>query len=160
MYKKLLLNPTNHFIYSCFFNLPKKFAEAKTGELTIKTDAETFAIGVDAVIVDVDGVEKPAEGEYTLDNGTMIKCVAGKVTEIIEQMEQDVTPEEQAALENLFAKIIKPLNDKIDALELKLSNLPAGISATQKTDIQIEKKLSPSKIAFNKIQKIKESIKK
>lgn len=135
----------------------EKFVEAKTNDgVTLKSTAEVMAVGVDLMVVDAEGKETPAEGEYTLENGTIIKAAAGKIDEIIEPASQDLTPEEQAALENMFQSIIKPLRDKIDALELKLSNIPGGKSATSATDENDKKEIaSPKKTLLEKINRAK-----
>lgn len=140
----------------------EKFAEAKTTDgATIKTSAEAFAQGVDAVIVDAEGKETPAEGDYTLENGTVIKCVAGKVTEMVEAMAEELSPEEVAAMSKMFSAILKPLNDKIAALETKLANMPGAASKTDKIDEKKdEKKETPAQTTMKKINAIKEALKK
>ena len=141
----------------------QKFVEAKTTDgVTLKTEAETWAVGVDVIAVSAEGVESPAEGDYTLDNGSVMKTAAGKVVEIIEpEMQEELTPEEVAAMESLFSKIIQPLKDKITALETKLSNIPGAASKTEKTDTKTEvPKESHQKTVMNKVNRIKELSKK
>lgn len=138
-----------------------KLMESKTdkGE-TLKTTGEAWVVGVDATIVAADGTEMPAEGDYALENGTVIKCVGGKVIEIVEVAMSEISQEEVAALESLFSKILTPLNEKIAALELKLSTMPAATSATENTDKYELKKESPLQVTMSRINKIKTNLKK
>jgi hypothetical protein len=65
-----------------------KLMDYKTMDGTIlKGD---ITIGADLVVVAIDGTETPAEGDYTLEDGTEINVIAGKVAEVS-------TPEEAAA---------------------------------------------------------------
>jgi hypothetical protein len=136
-----------------------KLMESKTdkGEI-LKTPAEGWVVGVDATIVAADGTETPAEGDYTLDNGTVIKCVAGKVTEIVEA-DAAMSTEEIAALNEVFSALLTPLNEKIAALELKLSTTPATTSATDKSDNEEVKKVNPLQVTMSRINKIKINLK-
>lgn len=139
-----------------------KFMEATTSDgMTLKTPAETFAVGVDATVTDATGVETPADGEYTLDNGMVVKCAAGKVTEVTQAAaaEADLTPEEVAAMSKIFSAIIKPLEDKITALETKLANTPGTKPATSTTDT-VTKKPTAAQTAYNKIIELKKLTKK
>lgn len=138
-----------------------KFMEAQTSDgMTLKTPAETFAVGVDATVTDAAGVETPADGEYTLDNGMMVKCAAGKVTEVTQAAAAaDLTPEEVAAMSKIFSAIIKPLEDKITALETKLANTPGTKTATSTTDKET-KKPTAAQTAYNKILELKKTTKK
>lgn len=136
-----------------------KFMEAKTKDgLTIKTSAESFTVGSDVVIVATDATETPAEGEYELENGTVIKCTAGKVTEIM-AVEESLSEAEVVAMTKMFSAIIKPLQDKIAELEVKLSSIPAAPSKTEKTD-EPEPKPTALQSAVIKLNKIKELTKK
>lgn len=138
-----------------------KFIEAKTNVegLTLKTDSEAWTVGANAVVMNAEGQESPAEGDYVLDNGTTIKCMAGKVTEIVEASEEELSPEEAAAMTKMFSKVLKPLQDKITELETKLANTPGAPSVTSKTD-KPATKLTPAQAAFEKIKRIKELNKK
>ncbi len=136
-------------------------AKTKDGTYTIKTTAETFAVGADVVTVDAEGKETPAiDGDYELENGSILKVTAGKITEIVE-VEETLSDAEVAAMSKLFSKVIeastKPLLEKITALETKLSKLPGAASATESNDKGEEKtKPTPSQIALSKLRRLKE----
>lgn len=135
-----------------------KFTEAKTKDgLVIKTDAETMAIGVDVYTMDGEKKTPVPDGEYTLENGTVIKCAGGKITDLAEATEQDeeLSPEEVAVIQ----KALKPILDKYEArikdLEAKLENTPGAGSATDSSDDKNkggEGNKSPIKTAMKKLE--------
>ena len=141
-----------------------KFMEIKTkdGVYTISTTDEAFAVGSPVTITAADGTAV-TDGSFDLDNGTTIDVMAGVITEMADTAadvaEEGLSAPEVAALESLFSKILTPLNDKIAALELKLSTIPATQSATDKTDKEEVKKESPLQITMSKINKIKTNLK-
>lgn len=141
----------------------EKFTEAKTSDgQTLKTPSEGWAVGVDAMIVDAEGKETPAEGEYTIDNGMVIKCVAGKVTEIVEAMaSEELTEEEVAALSKVFNKVIEPLKAEIEALKTKLASIPGAPSKTEGDDTKADSKpLSAKETALAKVANVRAAMSK
>jgi hypothetical protein len=140
----------------------KKFVEAKTNQGTLKTSAEAFTEGVDAMIVDANGQESPANGEYELENGTKIVCVEGKVTAIEEMMSQDeLSDEEVAALSKMFGKALKPVLDRIEAIETKMANTPGAPAKTgNDTDSKGTEKLSPAQTALEKVNQLRVTMSK
>jgi hypothetical protein len=134
----------------------QKFMEATTPQGVLKTEGETFAVGGAATITGEDGKENPADGEYTLENGMVVKCVAGKITEVVEAVEQEkLDPETveviQKAIEPVIAKMQKDFEEKLAALKVELSNQPAGTQV---------KKQEAKPVEMSAIQKVKQLIKK
>jgi hypothetical protein len=62
-----------------------KMAEAKLGDGTVLvTDTEVLAVGDDIFVLDADGNKTPAEdGDYTLEDGTVLTVAGGKVENIV-----------------------------------------------------------------------------
>lgn len=145
--------------------LKHKFMDIKTkdGVYTIATTDAAFAVGSPVTITAADGTTV-MEGSFDLDNGTTIDVVAGVITELADTAsdvaEEGLSQPEVAALESLFSKILTPLNEKIAALELKLSTMPATTSATTSTDKEEVKKESPLQVTMSRINKIKTNLKK
>lgn len=136
-----------------------KFIEAKTTDgMMLKTSSESWAVGADVILVNAEGQESPAEGEYTLDNGTVIKCMGGKVTEIVES-EAELTEPEAEAMRKLFSKLLKPMEDKIAELEIKLSKIPAAPAATVSTDNE-GKTPTATETALSKVLNLRKITKK
>lgn len=134
----------------------KLAAEAKTNDgLTMKTSADTLAVGSDVVIVAADGTETvPADGDYTLESGDVVSVSGGKITAI---NTMDLSQEEENALTEIIQaavlNAIKPLSDKVTALEQKLSNAPGAASATENTDLPTTTtKLSIKKSLLSKLE--------
>ena len=137
-----------------------KLMEIKANDgYTITSTDEVLAVGSTVTITAADGTTV-TEGSFELDNGSKITVVAGAVTEIVEVEMSEISQEEVAALESLFSKILTPLNEKIAALELKLSTMPATTSATTSTDKDEVKKESPLQVTMSRINKIKTNLKK
>lgn len=141
--------------------LKYKLMEVKTndGTYTITSTDEQLAISSPVTITATDGTTV-TEGSFELENGTKITVVAGVITELIEPTTETLSEPEMAALNELFSSIIKPINEKIAALELKLSTMPATTSATDKTDKEETKKESPLQVTMSRINKIKTNLKK
>lgn len=137
----------------------QKFATANTKDgVVITTPDEAMQVGSEVFTTNAEGTEMPLEdGTYELENGQSIVVVAGKISEIMEATEEgELTDEEMAALSKMFSKVLKPLNDKIAELEVRLSQIPATKSATEKKD----EKPAAKETALNKINKVKQLINK
>lgn len=105
----------------------QKFMEATTPQGVLKTDGETFAVGGSATITGEDGKEVPAEGEYTLENGMVIKCTAGKITEVVEAVAaEELDKETVEVIQKAMSSVIAELRAEMAAMKVELSNQPAG----------------------------------
>lgn len=133
--------------------MDSKFITAKTDQgVEIKSDSETFTTGAE-VYTEVEGKKTPlATGDYTLENGSVLKVTDGKIIEVVEAEMTDQEAEaviQKAmkpaldALEAKFNAALKEKDDKITELETKLSNLPGKTPPTEpkkpavKTKIQM-----------------------
>lgn len=122
----------------------QKFITAKTDKgVEVKSDGEMFTVGAE-LYTEADGVKTPApDGDHILENGTTLKVVAGKITEITEE---ELASEQVAVIQ----KAVKPLIDqfktvtdayeaRIKDLETKLAALPGARSRTSNTDPPVTK---------------------
>lgn len=135
--------------------MDSKFITAKTNEgLEIKCDGETWATGQE-VYTEVDGKKTPlANGDYSLENGSVLKVADGKITEVVEAEEQEADKVIQSAMSATIQKLearlksLEESNTKLSEknveLETKLSNLP-GQKQEEKKD---EKKILTRKQAL------------
>lgn len=135
----------------------EKFVSATTKDgVVVKTDAEAFAVGVDAYIEDEAGNKTPVpDGEHTFENGMVITTSAGKVTEIEqaeveEEMDAEVEKVLEKAFNKFFSQAIKSFEAKLAEMEVKFSNQPAGEPATKKDDAQ--------PVEMSKMEKVKQII--
>lgn len=119
-----------------------KLAEVMTSDgKKLTTKDEVMQVNSEVMIVAADGTESVApDGDYTLDSGEVVTVLGGKVTAIAEP-EQDLSAEQIEVIQNAMSSVIKPLQDKVAALELKnaeletkLSKIPAAGSATSDKD--------------------------
>lgn len=132
----------------------QKFMEATTPQGVLKTEGETFVVGGMATITGEDGKESPAEGEYTLENGMVIKCEAGKITEVVEAVEQEkLDPETVEVIQKAIEPVIAELRAEIAALKVELSNQPAGTPTPTPTP-------SPAPVAMSAVTKVKQLLNK
>lgn len=130
---KTIKNQSNMTIKTLFKKLLVNFAAVNTDKGVLAWDGEAeLAVG-DAVFIEEDGERKDApEGEYTTEEGKIIKVAEGKVAEIIdpeedvaeeqpeaEQMAED-TPEEGAG-DNELAATVADLVARVEALEAELA---------------------------------------
>ena len=129
----------------------QKFVEATTSAGVLKTEGESFVVGGTATITGEDGVEVPAEGEYTLENGMVIKCEAGVITEVMEaEAAEELDKESVEVIQKAMESVIAELRAEMAALKVELSNQPAG----KKPE---EKKQAP--VQMSAIQRVKTLIK-
>jgi hypothetical protein len=110
-----------------FYKIKAMQIKTKDGK-TLNSTAEILAVDVELTET-VDGKEVPlADGEYELENGTIVQVVSGKITEISAPSE-DLTPEEMASLSKIFSKLLEPINAKLAELEVKFENQAAPAPA-------------------------------
>lgn len=117
-----------------------KFMDVKTkdGAYTISTTDAAFAVGSPVTVTAADGTTV-TDGSFDLDNGSTIDVVAGKVTEIADTAadaaeEGGLSAEEVKVIQAAMKAVIDPLNAKIEALELKLSQTPGTTPKTTVVD--------------------------
>lgn len=87
-------------------NAEVKFAVATldSGQ-EIQTDAESFAVGVSVFVVNDEGEQIPLpDGEYTLQDGSMLVVAEGAVTEVKEAAEEPAVEAEEEKEEELTAE--------------------------------------------------------
>ena len=86
-----------------------------------------LAVDTEVFIADEEGNQTPApDGEYTLENGNVLKVVEGKVAEIVESKAEEETPEE-APTEDFAA--IKSENESLKAEVAELKKQIAALAA-------------------------------
>jgi hypothetical protein len=139
------------------------FVSATTKEgLIINSPDEQMAVGSVVTTTNESGAEVAVpDGEYTLESGQTVVVVGGVISEIkeAETTEDELNTEEVAAMSKMFSAILKPLNDKIAELEVKLSNIPASESVIKKEDEVKEIQLSATQTAIAKVEKFKAALK-
>jgi hypothetical protein len=87
---------------------------------------EDLAVGVEVFIEDAEGNRTPAEnGDYTLEDGSIVKVEDGKVAEILEP-EADVETEDVEAAEEPDALVA--LEERVAALEALVTELQQTIA--------------------------------
>lgn len=113
---------------------------------------DKMEVGAMATFTGADGVAIPADGEFELEDGSSIICVAGAITEI-KPKEADVQPEVEAPAPSMdMAAIIT----RLEALEAKYknstSNLEEQLSETKKhlgTALEAIDNVSKKSVAIN-----------
>lgn len=129
----------------------KMDAKTKNGEYTISTTSESFVVNAPVTITATDGTTV-TEGSFELDNGVVITVMAGVITEVAEmQNDPELSEQEVAVIQSAMKSVIKPLEDKIAELELKLSQTPGAKPITE---------LKDEKPKVSQLQFIRNTIKK
>lgn len=106
-----------------------KFITAKTVDgLEIKSDSETLTEGAE-VYTETDGKKEACQnGDYSLDNGTVITVLDGKITAITEA---EMSQEEVEIIQKAVAPIMEAMKAEFkktqDAYEAKIAELEATI---------------------------------
>lgn len=133
-------------------------SEIKTADgIVLHSTADAFDVGVDVYIVDEAGVQTAAtDGDYKLDDDSIIKVKDGKVSEVIsaevESTNMALTPEDVDAINQLFepfvaqidelTKRIEKLESENTAMSAKFSTIAGTKPATTKVDVKVSTKLS------------------
>lgn len=122
-----------------------KMAEAKTvdGILLSTPNEAGFEVGAEVFVSDADGNQTvAADGEYTLENDTVVVVAEGKVAELKQPapVDESLTEEQISIIENALSKKFSAIEERIKALELenqalrdKFSKIP-GNAGIQKND--------------------------
>lgn len=128
-------------------------AKTKDG-IEIHTDSESWVSGVDVYTMEPDGSKKPVpDGEYTLESGDVLMVSGGKVSEI-KAWDGEMSEEEQATLNKMFAPLMKVIDEKLAAIEAKIDNKPATtpvttpVTQSKNTPISMRKQLLNKMDAF------------
>lgn len=107
---------------------PAQFGQATTADGTILKYEGSLAEGTNVVVVGVDGVETPAEGAYTLEDGTVINCEAGVVTSVGAAEAEQVAAQEPANYDQKFSDMETNFNSQISDLSAKIEALTTQLS--------------------------------
>lgn len=136
-----------------------------TDGVTLKTTADTWAVDADVVTVASDNTETPAaDGDYTLEDGTVISVASGKVSKIVEPAGDEMATIEQAkadlgitALENTMTAILT----KLDSMATTMSKIPgANVSVDHKNDNKKDEKKDEKDLKFERTANFLKSLAK
>lgn len=153
----------------------EKFGQVTTDKGVIRWEGEEdIKVGDAVTIVAEDDTETPAaEGDYTTEDGTVIKVAEGKVTEIVEpteeqteeQPEDEVEAEGDAPAEEEKPEEVDPfaeILDKLDALDKRIAALEDNLTKSEtemsavKADVESLKK-TPAEKSVKKMSKVSTS---
>ncbi len=124
------------------------------GLISYASDGELPEIGEEISIVDEEGNETPAEdGEYTLEDKTVIVVVEGKVSEIREPEKPEETPveaedeepaEETPAEETPAEPASEPSvsADEVEALKERIKNLEEEVARLEKENGELKERIA------------------
>lgn len=141
-----------------FFKLAKmilKLAEIKTDKETLIVEGE-IEVGKPVLVETEEGPVEAADGEYTLEDGTVIVIEAGVITEIrplekpeeaepeenIETLEEPIEQPEQP--ENDESEVVAQLEERIAELEAQLAEKDEKIAELENKVTEQEEKLKLS----------------
>lgn len=128
----------------------KKYKLELTGKLVdgtpIVVEADTLAENAPVFVIDAEGNKVPApDGEHQLEGGPTIVTVDGKITEIKEVEEPEVSIEVETKEEVKMAIDVEALANQVAAIEAALSAAMIKISELEKVKeemAQIEVKMA------------------
>ena len=118
------------------------------GLLSYGSDGELPEVGESVAIVDEEGNETPAEdGEYGLEDGTVIVVVEGKVSEIRVPEKPEETPAEEPKEEPVQAEeetpetVAEPTED-VDALKERIANLEQEVARLETENGELRERIA------------------
>ena len=108
------------------------FIETDKGKLEWDNEDEDLKAGDAVYITDEDGNRNPApDGDYTTEDGKVIKVADGKVTEIVDPKAQVSEEEVKAKRITKFNKIKQAFEESFDTKMRKISNAIAAVIDTE-----------------------------
>ena len=108
------------------------FIETDKGKLEWDNEDEDLKAGDAVYITDEDGNRNPApDGDYTTEDGKVIKVADGKVTEIVDSKAEVSEEEVKAKRITKFKKIKQAFEESFDTKMRKISNAIAAVIDTE-----------------------------
>ena len=108
------------------------FIETDKGKLEWDNEDEDLKAGDAVYITDEEGNRNPApDGDYTTEDGKVIKVVDGKVTEIVDKKAEVSEEEVKAKRISKFNKIKQAFEESFDTKMRKISNAIAAVIDTE-----------------------------
>jgi hypothetical protein len=107
-----------------------KFADAKSGEIIVRVDADDFAPELPLLIVTEEGVIPAEDGDYPLEDGRVLTVVGGliesiKEAEALEEEEKEVV--EELAEEEVKEEVVEEEKLEDDKVEERVTELEKKI---------------------------------
>lgn len=135
--------------------LSLKFGEVKTDKSVLVFDGEELKEGMEVFVLDEEGNAVPAaDGDYTTEDGKIIKVVEGKVSEIVDpeaEVSEEPVQEEIAQEENVEVEPVDTpedenmetsVEDRIAALESRLAEFTEGLNAIINSIAALEERIA------------------
>lgn len=129
-------------------NMEMPVKDAEGNEVLLYVDSETEdLVGKSAYLLDAEGNESAApNGDYTDDNGRVIKVAEGVVAEVIEAVAKKHEGEEETKMEDLIAKIAE--------LESTKANLTSELELVKAEKSKAETEFNAFKNEFESLKKV------
>lgn len=109
-----------------------KFIETDKGKLEWDDESRDLREGDAVYITDEDGNRNPApDGDYTTEDGKVIKVSDGKVTEIVDDKAEVADQDLKARRKSRFAKIREAFEESFDTKMREISNAIAAVIDTE-----------------------------
>ena len=108
------------------------FIETDKGKLVWDNEEEDLKAGDEVFIEDEEGNRTPApDGDYTTEDGKVIKVSDGKVTEIVDDKAEVADEDLKARRKSRFAKIKEAFEESFDTKMREISNAIAAVIGTE-----------------------------
>ena len=112
----------------------QELASVKTDKGDLLYDGE-LAVGTEVFVADEEGNQTAApDGDYTLENGNVVKVAEGKVSEIVEAEPEEETPAEAEEVASIKAEN-ESLKAEVESLKKQIAELSAQPMAKPAHDV-------------------------
>jgi hypothetical protein len=119
---------------------------------------EEVVVGATITVVDAEGVEAPANGDYSLEDGTVIKTEEGVITEVVVAEIEEEEEQEMEAEANPLAKDVADLKEAVKSILVKFEALDMSFSKFKEEPAVEEVKLSKREIKISEKDNLLKSI--
>jgi ketosteroid isomerase-like protein len=112
--------------------IESEFINTDKGKLVWDNEEEDLKAGDAVYLEDEDGNRTPApDGDYTTEDGKIIKVADGKVTEIVDDKAEVASQDLKAKLMSRFAKVKEAFEESFDTKMREISNAIASVINTE-----------------------------
>jgi methyl-accepting chemotaxis protein len=145
-------------IKDLLFGEVKSFIDAKSGDLILRVEADAFAPELPLLVVTPDGAIAAKDGEYTLEDGTILEVVGGIIKEI-SSADEDTIAEEPIAEQEMAvdAETLTPAVDETG--EIKKEEVVGTDKSIEEKMAEMEEKVEEMKSKMKEMESVVEEMK-
>lgn len=135
------------------------FLDVKSGDLILRVEADALAVKLPLLEVTPEGAIPAQDGEYRLEDGTVLEVLGGLIEEIA-TAEEDITEEEPAIVEEEMAVEAETMTPMVDETgEIKKEEVVGTDKSIEEKMAEMEEKVEEMKSKMKEMESVVEEMK-